>query len=59
MIQEKHVLEFQRLYKKIYKEKITYDEALKQCTALVNLCRIVYKPITKIDLEKLNECGSI
>jgi len=54
MIQEKYVLEFQRLYKKIYKEKITYDEALKQCTAMVNLCKIVYKPITRIDLEKYN-----
>ena len=54
MIQEKYVLEFQRLYRKIYKEKINYDEALKQCTAMVNLCKIVYKPITRIDLEKYN-----
>ena len=52
MIKEKHILEFQRLYKKIYKEKITYDEALKQCTAMVNQCKIVYRPITKQDLEK-------
>lgn len=52
MIKEKHILEFQRLYKKIYKEKITYDEALKQCTAMVNLGKILYRPITQQDLEK-------
>jgi len=53
MIKEKYVLEFQRLYKKVYREKITYDEALKQCTAMVNLCKIVYKPITQKDIDIL------
>ena len=53
MIKEKYVLEFQRLYEKIYKEKITHDEALKQCTAMVNLCKIVYKPITQKDIDML------
>ena len=48
-LKEKHVLEFQRLYKKVYKEKISREEATKQCTALFNLCIAVY------DLEKLNE----
>ena len=52
MIEEKYILKFQRLYAKIYKEKISYAEALKQCTAMVNLCKIVYQPITKEDLKK-------
>ena len=58
-IKEKYILEFQRLYKKVYRENINHDEALKQCTAMVNLCKIVYKPITKNDLEKFNNCGNI
>jgi hypothetical protein len=52
LLKEKHVIEFQKLYKKIYKEEITYDEALKQFTAMISLCKIVYRPITKQDLEK-------
>lgn len=52
---ERHVIEFQRLYKKVYKEDISLDEALEQCIAMVNLNEIVYKPITRqdiLDLEK-------
>ena len=52
MIEEKYILKFKRLYEEEFNEKITYDEALKQCTAMVNLCKIVYRPITKQDLEK-------
>ncbi len=51
MIKEKHILKFQRLYKEEFNEKITYDEALKQCIAMVELCKIVFKPITRKDLE--------
>lgn len=52
MIEEKYILKFQRLYEEEFNEKISYDEALKQCTAMFNLCKIVYRPITKEDLEK-------
>jgi hypothetical protein len=51
-IEEKYILEFKKLYKKVFKEDISYDEALKQCTAMVNLGKILYRPITKKDLEK-------
>ena len=52
MIKEKHILEFQRLYEEEFNEKITYDEALKQCIAMVDLCEIVFKPIKRKHLEK-------
>jgi len=52
MIKEKHILEFQKLYEEEFNKKITYDEALKQCIAMVDLCEVVFKPITKKDLEK-------
>lgn len=54
-VSEWHVIEFQRLYKKVYNEDISLDEALEQCIAMVDLNEIVYKPITKqdiLDLEK-------
>lgn len=51
-IKENHIVEFQRLYKKIYDENISLDEALKQCTAMVNLNEIVYRPITDHDLKE-------
>lgn len=54
-IQEHHIVEFQRLYKKIYDEDISLDEAVKQCTAMVNLNEIVYRPITKQDLKLLKD----
>jgi len=52
-LKEKYVLEFQRLYKKVYGENINYDEALVQCLALVNLCEIVFRPITKEAVARL------
>ncbi len=54
-VEEKHVLEFQRLYKKVFKEDISLDEALEQCIAMVDLNEIVYKPITKEDIEAVIE----
>jgi hypothetical protein len=51
-IEEKYILKFQKIYEEEFGENISYDEALKQCTALVNLCKIVYRPITKEDIEK-------
>jgi len=52
-VKEHHVVEFQRLYKKVYKEDISLDEALEQCIAMVNLNEIIYKPITRQDILDL------
>lgn len=54
-VKEKHVLEFQRLYKKIYNEDLSIDEALAQCIAMVNLNEIVYRPVTQQDINDLKE----
>ena len=51
-IEKKYILKFQKIYKEEFNEEISYDEALKQCTAMYNLCKIVYRPITKKDIEK-------
>ncbi len=61
-LSEKHVLEFQRLYKEKYQEDLSYDEAYSQCLDMMILGGIVYSPLTKQNvktLEKLKYCDSI
>lgn len=48
------VKKFQELYKKEKGEDISYEESCECITNLVNLLRIVYKPITKEAYEKYN-----
>jgi hypothetical protein len=43
---------FIKLYKQEFGEKISREEAEKQATALVELVRKTYKPMTKEDLKK-------
>ena len=45
-IKEKYILEFQRLYKKVFDKKISYDEAYSQCMDMVILGNIVYSPFS-------------
>ena len=49
---EKHVKKYQEIYKKIYCKEIDYQEAHKQCTALISFCEIVRKPFPKEGIEK-------
>jgi hypothetical protein len=59
---EKHVLEFQRLYSRKYKIKLSYDEAYSQCMDMMILGGIVYSPLTKQNvrtLEKIEKRGTI
>lgn len=61
-LKEKHVKKYQRIYEKIYQEKIDYKEAYDQCISLVLFCKIATKPFSKEDirnLEKINKCDNI
>lgn len=61
-LEEKHVLEFQKLYKEKYNENISYDEAYSQCMDMMILGGIVYSPLTKQNvktLKKLSETGTL
>jgi hypothetical protein len=46
-------------FKQIYKEKFGKDigdaEALESATKLINLMRIIYKPMTKAEYDKVQE----
>ena len=54
-LQEKHIEKYQAIYEKIYKEKISYEEAYTQCMDLVLFCTIATKPFTKEDLKALEK----
>lgn len=52
---EKHVLEFQRLYKEVYKEELSREEATRQCMDMVILGQIIYSPFAENELKALEQ----
>jgi len=54
-IKEKYIKKYQTIYKKIYNERITYEEAYTQCMDLVLFCTVATKPFTKEDLKALEK----
>jgi len=52
MIAEKHIAKYQQLYPHYYGKEIDRDLACNQLDNLVNLLRIIYRPIKKADYEK-------
>ncbi|MFA5232523.1 MAG: hypothetical protein WC410_02560 [Candidatus Paceibacterota bacterium] len=55
MISEKALKEYKAIYKKEYGVDLSDEEALEQATKLLNLMKIIYKPISKEDYEKLQK----
>ena len=50
----KHIADFQQLYFEEYGITLSEDEALERSTKLIELIRIIHKPITKEDYKKYN-----
>jgi hypothetical protein len=48
----KHIADFQQLYLEEYGITISEDEALERSTKLIELIRIIHKPITNEDYKK-------
>ncbi len=48
----KNISSFQTLYKEEFKEEISEEEAYYQAVKLIELVRVIYKPITKEDYKK-------
>lgn len=46
---------FKELYKKETGEDISDEEALECATSLVEMIKLIYKPIKKSDLDKLEK----
>jgi hypothetical protein len=49
---DKHISDFQKLYLEEYGVTLSEDEALERSVKLIELIRIVYKPISKEDQTK-------
>lgn len=54
MLSDKQIKQFQMLYKRYFNEDITKEEALKKGISLINLLRIVCRPITGIKDQGTN-----
>lgn len=56
-ITEEDIKKFQELYKMEKGEEISTEEARECATNLVNLLRIIYKPMPKQEYEKYSKKG--
>lgn len=52
MLSRKAVTEFQAIYKKQFKKDISYEESERQGTKLLELMKIIYRPIPKKAVKK-------
>lgn len=55
MITTEQLKEFKAIYKKEFGKDISDKDALDSATSLVDMMRLVYKPITKKDYEKYSK----
>ena len=54
MITEARAKQFQSIYEQETGEKLTLEEAFECAQSLVEMVRLVYKPIKKADFEKFD-----
>lgn len=55
MISNERLEEFKRIYRKEFGRDISDQDALESATKLLNLLKIVYKPMTKEDFARIEE----
>jgi len=53
-IDDEQIQKFQQLCKDHFSQDITREQALEYGTQLVNLMKLIYKPIRESDLKKYN-----
>lgn len=54
MLSNKQITRYQTIYKKRFGVEISREEAYEQGIRLFRLIEIIYKPITKSDIERLH-----
>lgn len=52
MLTEEHLIKFQELYKRHFGKDIDRQDALEKASKLLQLMRIIYKPIAKNEFER-------
>lgn len=53
MISEEHLMKYQAIYKKRFCKEISREDALEKGTKLINLLKIIFKPMTKEEFDQL------
>lgn len=53
MISQEALKEYKKIYRKQFGKDISDVDALEQATKLLNLMKIVYKPMTKEEFDEL------
>ena len=57
MISDQMISKFQEIYRAKYRREISREEALEQGAQLMRLFQLVYKPMTKVEFQKLQARG--
>lgn len=55
MISKEQLEKYKDIYRKRFGEDISDQEALEQATKLLNLIKIIYKPMTKEEFEMIQK----
>ena len=55
MLTDKQIEEFQALYKKNFGTDISREEVLESAIRLINLIKVVYKPMTKEEYKRYSD----
>lgn len=55
VINNEQVMKFQSLYKTCFGKEISREDACEQGIKLIRLVELIYKPITEIEYDKLQE----
>jgi len=55
MISKEKLKEFKKIYKKRFGEHLSDQVALEKATKLLNLVKVVYRPMTKEEYDKVQK----
>ena len=56
MLSDEQIKQFQILYKRHFNEDVTKEEALKKGIRLINLVRIISRPINNTENSRCDNC---
>jgi len=55
MLSKEAILEFKKIWKKKFGEDISDEKALDSATSLINLMKIIYRPMTEDEHAKIRK----
>ena len=54
-LSDKALAKFQELHKTLFREEISRSQAIEKGMQLVSLIRLIYRPMARADLERVNK----